>query len=80
MRTSEREREIIVYRDNTQQWLDIQIVRREDNLEQHLLVHRDELLVPFADISCPFAGLFSARVVCRRERVGAVMFAVLEYL
>jgi hypothetical protein len=52
---------------NSQQRLDIEIICGEDDLEQHLLVNSYELLVPFADIGCPLAGLILILVgVCAR--------------
>ena len=52
-----------VVREYVQQRLAIQVVGRENNLEEHLLVHSDELLVPFADIRCPLAGIIVVRGV-----------------
>ena len=40
---------------SSQKWLDIQVIRGEDNLEKHFLVNSNKLLVPFADVSCPLA-------------------------
>ena len=40
-----------------QQRLDIEVVGSQDNLEQHFLIDANELLVPFADVGCPLAGL-----------------------
>ena len=64
-----------------QKRLDVEVVGCEDNLEEHLLVYRDELLVPLADIRRPLACLVLAllRVRCR-EGLTPVVLAVLEDL
>ena len=68
-------------RGGAQQRLDVQVVRREDDLEEHLLVDVDELLVPLADVSCPLAGLVLALIgIRRREGLAAMVLAVLEDL
>lgn len=48
------------WRRNLQERLDIEVVGSKDNLEEHLLVDSDELLVPLADVGCPLAGLILA--------------------
>jgi hypothetical protein len=51
-----RARSIVTTR-NVQQRLDIEVVGGQDNLEQHLLIDANELLVPLADVGCPLASL-----------------------
>ena len=66
---------------NLQQWLDIKVVGCENNLEEHLLIDRDELLVPFANVRRPLAGLVLVLLcICRRERLATVVLAVFEHL
>ena len=68
-------------RGGAQQRLDVQIIGRQDNLEQHFLINGDELLVPLADVSCPLAGLVLALIgIRRREGLAAMVLAVLEDL
>ena len=40
---------------DSQQRLDIKVIGSENDLKEHLLIDGDELLVPFADISCPLS-------------------------
>lgn len=61
-----------------QQWLDVQIVGSEDDLEEHLLVYGDELLVPLADFSRSLSNVVLS--VSYGHRVCAMMLAVLENL
>lgn len=66
---------------HSQQRLDIKVVSSEDNLEEHLLIDSDELLVPLADISRPLAGLVLVLVrIGRRQGLSAMMLAVLKNL
>lgn len=61
-----------------QQRLDVKIVGSEYDLEEHLLVYCDKLLIPLAD----FRRSLSNVVLCvsNGHRVCAMMFAVLENL
>lgn len=64
-----------------QEGLDVEVVGSEDDLEEHLLVYGDELLVPFADIGGAFSGLVLVLVcIGRRERLATVVLAVLKNL
>ena len=64
-----------------QQRLDVQVVGGENDLEEHLLIHGDELLVPLADVGSTLASLVLALVcVGRWQRLAAMVFAVLEDL
>jgi hypothetical protein len=77
-----RQRTATRARDNkrcAQQRLDVEVVGGEDDLEQHLLVDGDELLVPLADVRRPLAVVV-LRLVRRGERLAAVVLAVLEHL
>lgn len=66
---------------DSQERLDIEIICGKDDLEKHLLVNSDKLLVPFADISCPLAGLVLVLVcVCTGQRLTPVVFAILNDL
>lgn len=66
---------------DSQERLDIEIICGKDDLEKHLLVNSDKLLVPFADIGCPLAGLVLVLVgICTRQRLTPVVFAVLNDL
>ena len=66
-------------RGGAQQRLDVQVVRREDDLEEHLLVDGDEFLVPLADVRCPLAVLV-LRLVRGRELLAPMVLAVLKDL
>ena len=64
-----------------QKRLDVEVVGGEDNLEKHLLINSDELLVPFADICGALAGVVLVLVgIGRRKRLAAMVFAVFENL
>lgn len=66
---------------NIEEGLDVEVVGSEDDLEEHLLVYGDELLVPFADIGGAFSGLVLVLVcIGRRERLATVVLAVLKNL
>ena len=65
---------------NLQQWLDIKVVSCENNLEEHLLINGDELLVPFADVSCPLARVLVVGGVSCGQRLATVVLAVFEDL
>ena len=68
-------------KSDVQERLDVKVVRGEDDFEEHLLVDRNELLVPLADVRCPLAVLILTLLRLRcRERLAAVVFAVLEDL
>ncbi len=68
-------------RQDSQKGLDIEVVCRKDDLEEHLLINGNEFLVPFADVRRPLAGLVLARIsICRRQRLTPVVLAVLEDL
>ena len=59
----------------------MEVVRSEDDLEEHLLVDSDELLVPLADVRCPLAVLILALLrFSSREGLAPVVFTVLEDL
>ena len=65
---------------DSQERLDVEVVGREDDLEEHLLVHGDELLVPLADVSSALARII---VICRvsgGQWLAPVVLAVLEDL
>jgi hypothetical protein len=67
----------------SQQGLDIQIIRSQDDLEQHLLIDLDELGVPLSDLAGPppsFLGHVSRRVRGDGKGVGFVVIAVFEDL
>ncbi len=64
-----------------QQRLDVEVVGREDDLKQHLLINRDELLVPLRDVSGAFAGLVLGLLRVRsRKGFATVVLAVFEDL
>jgi len=42
---------------NIQERLDIEVVGSQDNLKEHLLIHADELVVPFTDLGSSFASV-----------------------
>ena len=46
------------------------------DFEQHLLVYCNEFLVPLADVGCPLACFFLARLIRCWKWVIAVVFAV----
>lgn len=65
----------------SQEGLDVEVVCGENDLEQHLLVDSDKLLVPFADVGRALACLILGLVrVCAGKRLPAVMFAVFQDL
>jgi hypothetical protein len=64
-----------------QKRLDIQVVGRQNDLEQHLLVNGDELLVPFADVCRALAGLILILVgVGSRQGLSTMVLAILQDL
>lgn len=64
-----------------QKRLDVKVIGSKDDLEEHLLIYSDELLVPFADISSTLAGVVAVRVgIGCGERIAAVVLAVLQNL
>jgi len=61
--------------------LDVEVVGSQDDLEEHLLINCDELLVPLADISGALARLILVLIgVGTRERLATVVLAVLQNL
>ena len=64
----------------TQEWLDIKVVSGKDDLEKHLLVDCDELLVPLGDVGRAFTRVVVVGGVRWRQRVATVVLAVLENL
>lgn len=58
--------------------LDIQIIGRQDNLKEHLLIYINELLIPITNISGSLSILFS--VIGRWCRISTVMSTVFEDL
>ena len=62
--------------EDIQQRLDVKIIGRKDDLEQHLLVHGDEFLIPFADISRALAVLVLV-LLSSRELLATMVLAVL---
>lgn len=68
-------------RISSQKGFDIKVVGSKNNLKEHLLVHGDKLLVPFADISSSLAGLILTRLgVSGGEDLVSVLLAVLQDL
>ena len=67
---------LVMERLNAQEWLDVKIIRSKDDFEQHLLVYCNEFLVPLADVGCPLACFFLARLIRCWKWVIAVMFAI----
>ena len=66
---------------NLQQWLDIKVVSCENNLEEHLLINGDELLVPLRDVRSTLARLVLALLrICSGEGLATVVLTVLEDL
>lgn len=61
---------------DVEECLDVEIVRRQDDLEEHLLVHLHELLIPLVDLGRLLASIVV--VVTRRRRVMAVVVAPLD--
>lgn len=58
--------------------LDIEVFGGEDDLEEHPLADRNELLVPLAEISRSLAGLVMFLLgVSRGQRLALVVLAVL---
>ena len=66
---------------HAQKRLNVEVVGGEDDLEQHLLIDGDKLLVPLRDVSRPLAGLILVRVcIGGGQRLPTMMFAVLQDL
>lgn len=66
---------------DVQQRFDIEVVSGEDDLEEHLLINGDELLVPLANISCPFSRVILVRIrVGSGQRLALVVLAIFEDL
>ena len=67
--------------NDSQEGLDIQIVRSEDDLEEHLLVDGDEFLVPLADVRRPLARLVLVLLrVCGGQGLAPVVLTVFKNL
>lgn len=66
---------------NAQERFDIEVIGGKDNLKQHLLINRYELLVPFVDVGGALAGLVLVGfgVGCG-ERLATMVLAVFENL
>jgi len=62
------------------QRLDVEIIGGYDDLEEHLLVNRDEPLVPFANIRRSLSAVVRAALISSLQRLAAVVFAVLQNL
>ena len=60
-----------------QERLDVQIICRDDNLEQPLLIHNHEVLVPFINLYWQHSSIPDVLLACR---IGAVMLAIGDYL
>ena len=68
-------------RKDIQKRFDIEVVCGKNDLEKHLLINSDELLVPFIDVSRALAGLILVGIrVCGRKRLATMVFAVFENL
>jgi hypothetical protein len=65
---------------DAQQGLDVEVVGGEDNLEQHLLINGDELLVPFADIGRSLPVLVRVGLIGGRQGLATVVLAILQNL
>lgn len=64
-----------------QEGLDVKVIGGEDNLKEHLLINRNEFLIPLADVSGTLASLVLVRLgVGGWERLAAVVLAVLKDL
>ena len=67
--------------NDSQEGLDIQVVRSEDDLKEHLLVDGDEFLVPLADVRRPLARLVLVLLrVCGGQGLAPVVLAVFKNL
>ena len=64
----------------SQEGFDVEVVRGEDDLEEHLLINGDELLVPLANVGGPLASIVGVCRVRRGQRLAPVVFAVLKDL
>lgn len=72
---------VIKRNDHSQERLDVEVVGSENDLEQHLLVDGDELLIPFTDVGRALACLVLTLVRVRTgKRLSAMMFAVFQDL
>ena len=67
-------------KSDAQQGLDIEVVGGQDDLEQHLLINSDEFLVPFTDIGRSLSVFVCVGLICRRQGLAAMMFAVFQNL
>lgn len=68
---------------DSQQRLDIQIIRSQNNLKQHLLIDLNKLGIPFPDLRSPpprFLGHVRRGVTSDGKRVGFVVVAVFQDL
>ena len=64
-----------------QELLDVEVVSRQDDLEEHLLIDGDKLLVPLRDIGRALARLILVLVGVRGgEWLTTVVLAVLQHL
>ena len=66
---------------DSQEGLNVEVVGREDDLKEHLLIDGDELLVPFANVSCSFSRIILVRIrIGCGQRLALVVLAILEDL
>ena len=67
-------------RGDVQQRLDIEVVSSQDNLEQHLLINGDKLLVPFTDVGRSLSVFVRVGFISCRQGLAAMMLAVFQNL
>lgn len=67
-------------REDAQKGLDIEIICGQDDLEKHLLINSDKLLVPFPNIGRSFSVFVRVRFVPGRLWFTTVVLAVLQNL
>lgn len=66
---------------DSQQRLDIKVIGSENDLKEHLLIDGDELLVPFANVSCSFSRIILVRIrIGCGQRLALVVLAIFEDL
>ena len=66
---------------NLQEGLNVQIVCSEDNFKEHLLINRDEFLIPFVNVGGALAGIILVLFcISSGEWLAAMVFAVFENL
>jgi hypothetical protein len=70
----------VLYRCDVQQEFNIEVVRSQDNLEEHFVLEIDEFLVPFTNATRLLRVRASICIASGRQGLTAVVLTVLQNL